>query len=270
MENKKVTERKKKGSCFAWGAGCLAVFILITSLTLNGILGLLFISFNSGSSATTFGSRFEEIYESGGQKNDSKIAVISIEGFMAHEATQEGLLGSGGNSIESVIAQLKQAEEDDSVKAVVFDVNSPGGTTSAADSLYHSIISFKENTNKPIVASFGETAASGAYYVSAPADYIVAEPSSIVGSIGVIMTNFNIEGLLNKVGVEENVFKSGELKDIFSSTREMSDEEKEIIQGIVDDSKTQFEGIVKEHRPIKPSSYNTIFDSRVFTAKQAL
>lgn len=268
--NKKMTKEtkrvdfKKKKPVLTWVFGCLGILILITSLFLNGLLGLfLLTSFAEKGSGRI---KFNQETLQGDPDSENVIAVVPINGVIEHR--------SGGTTTsrffaEDVINQFKNASQDKRVKALLLKVNSPGGTISASDDIYHELLHFKES-GKPVLAYFGETAASGAYYVSLPANEIIAEPSSMVGSIGAIINYYNVEELMKKIGVKEEVFKSGGLKDIFSYSRPITEEEKKIINDLVADSKEQFTSKVLKHRSINNADLETIFDSRVFTSKQAL
>lgn len=259
---------KKNKSCFAWGFGCLGIFFLILSLSLNGVLFVITLASLSSESESS-GAYLSETIISFSDSSSDKIALIPISGVIQHQEGSGDFFGASGPSAEITIEQIRQAVRDPSVKAIVLDVSSPGGTVSASDVIYNEIVKAKES-GKPIVSYFGEIAASGAYYVSAPTDYIIAEPSSLVGSIGVIFSGVNYTDLLGKIGVREQVYKSGEHKDIFSSTRYPTESDDEIILSLVRDSYDQFTSIVKENRPVKSSDYGIAFDGRIFSARQSL
>jgi signal peptide peptidase SppA len=160
-----------------------------------------------------------------------------------------GLLGPTENTVSKFAQQLEAAERDSAVKAVVLRVNSPGGTVSASDTMYQLVRRFREKTGKPVVASTQEVAASGGYYVACAADTIVAQPTSVVGSIGVIFEAVQFKGALDKLGVSATAIKSGSLKDIGSPWKLLRDDEKEIMQQLVDEYFARFVDVVKTHRP---------------------
>src|SRR5205807_5034270 len=154
------------------------------------------------------GPRLEEVII---EDNDAanKIAVVDIEGII----TSKVIDGGGYNLVDIVKAQLKHAEDDDKVKAVILKVDSPGGEVLASDEIYRLISDFQKKSSKPVIGSMGNLAASGGYYVSAPCRWIVANDLTITGSIGVILHSWNYRGLMNKVGLRPDTYKSGKFKD---------------------------------------------------------
>jgi protease IV len=176
-----------------------------------------------------------------------KIAVIPIEGVITSQS-----MGRGGNTmVEIVEEQFRRAADDKNVKAVVLKVNSPGGEVLASDDIYSIIWRFQEKTSKPVVAAMGSLAASGGYYVSAPCQWIVANEMTITGSIGVIMHGYNFRGLMDKVGIRPEVFKSGKYKDMLSFDKREEDitqEERDMIQSMVNETFDRFKTIVSEGR----------------------
>jgi protease-4 len=197
-------------------------------------------------SARIAGPRLDEVIY---QDNDAanKIALIDVDGIITGRAIDS----SGFGLVDLVKAQLKRAEEDDRVKAVILKVDSPGGEVLASDDIYHAISDFQTRTHKPVVASMGSLAASGGYYISAPCRWIVANELTITGSIGVIMSSWNYRGLMDKVGVLPQTFKSGKYKDMLSGSREpdkITPEEKAMVQGLIDETFAKFKSVVQEGR----------------------
>jgi protease-4 len=166
-----------------------------------------------------------------------------------------------------VIEELKEYSQDSSVKAVVIRVDSPGGAVAPSQEIYEEIIKLKEN--KKVVVSMGSVAASGGYYISAPADKIVANAGTLTGSIGVIMEIPNVAGLMEKIGVEAQIVKSGRHKDIASAFRSLTPEEKQLLQNVLDDVHDQFITAVSDSRGINPEDIKTIADGRIFTGRMA-
>jgi protease-4 len=159
--------------------------------------------------------------------------------------------GRGFSMVDVVEEQLKRAENDKSVKAVLLKVNSPGGEVLASDDIYKLIDEFHTRTGKPVVVSMGSLAASGGYYVSAPCQWIVANELTITGSIGVIMHGYNFRGLMDKVGVRPETFKSGKFKDMLSPDKREEDitqEERDMIQSMVNETFDKFKSVVAEGR----------------------
>jgi protease-4 len=185
---------------------------------------------------------FEEETIEEGKGSKDKIAVVPLEGIIAF-----GMEGSLGDSmVDDFKAALKQAEEDEHVKAVVVAIDSPGGEITASDVLYHALREFEPK--KPVVAYFNAIGASGAYYTACGADWIMCNDTTFTGSIGVIISTLNYRELFGKIGLEAVVFKSGKFKDMLNGAREMSPEEKEYVQGLVMQSYDRFLGIVSESR----------------------
>jgi protease-4 len=199
-----------------------------------------------------------------------KVAIIEVEGMISNLKTG-GFMQPSENKVSRFAQEIEKAENDPAVKAVVLRVNSPGGTVTASDIMYQTVQRFKERTHKPVVASLQDLAASGAYYVSCSADKIVAHPTSVVGSIGVIFNTFNIEGTLAKIGAKADAIKSGPLKDMGSPFRELDPESRAVMQGIVDEYYKRFVGVVTSNRPIKDSgSLKMLTDGRVFSGARAV
>ena len=198
-----------------------------------------------------------------------KIAIVEVEGVIAN-AKSGGLLSTPENPLSLFTQELEKAADDDSVKAVVLRVNSPGGTVSASDAMYQILKRFKAKTHKPVVASVQEVGASGAYYISCGADEIMAQPTSLVGSIGVIFETFDLQGTMAKLGVVPGNYKSADHKDIGSPFKDADAEEKKIMQGLVNDYYAKFKGIVTSNRPkLSMDQFKQITDGRVFSGDQA-
>jgi len=199
-----------------------------------------------------------------------KIAIVEVEGMLANVQTG-GLLGAGENPLSLFTQQLERAEKDASVKAVVLRINSPGGTVTTSDTMYEQVRQFRAKTKKPVVASSQEVMASGAYYVACGADKIVVHPTSVVGSIGVIFTTFEVEGGLKMLGIRTNTIKSGELKDMGSPLHAMSPLERAVIQNLVDEYFARFKGVVVDSRKLTNVDHiTTATDGRVFSGAQAV
>lgn len=184
-----------------------------------------------------------------------KIALVRVEGLIA---------GS-----ETVVEELGDYADDASIKAIVIRVDSPGGGVVASQEIYNAVKKAKKN-GKKVVVSMGAVAASGGYYISAPADRIVANPGTLTGSIGVIMEFATIQELLEKIGVKGSVVKAGEYKDIGSPFRDMTVRERKLLQEVMDDVHAQFIQAVAEGRAIPVASVQAIADGRIFTGRQAL
>jgi protease-4 len=193
-----------------------------------------------------------------------QVGVITLEGVIMSGSS--GLFSAAGTG--PVLAQLHEAAEDPDIGALVIRINSPGGTVAASQELYEEALKVKE-AGKKLVVSMGDVAASGGYMVACAADKIVANPGTTTGSIGVIMQFQNVEGLYDKLGLKENVIKSAPHKDIGSSTRPMTAEERKILQGMVDEMYEQFVKIVARGRNMSVEEVRKLADGRIFTGTQA-
>lgn len=166
------------------------------------------------------------------------------------------------------ITQLHDFRDNDKIKAVVLRIDSPGGVVGPSQEMYEEIKKFTQK--KKLVVSMGSLAASGGYYIAAPANLIVANPGTVTGSIGVIMKLSNIQGLLGKVGLNSFVLKSGKFKDSGSPIRPMTKADREILQGIIDSMHGQFVKAVAEGRKVPVEEIRKIADGRIFSGEQAL
>lgn len=204
-----------------------------------------------------------------------KIAVIPIDGVIM-EGGEGGLFSSGIDPVSLVQDGLNRAADDDNVVAVIIEVNSPGGGVTASDYIHQSILRFKKDTGKPVCVFMKDLAASGGYYVSAPADYIVASPTTLTASIGVIIQGFNLHGTLTEVvkGQDATV-KAGGNKAMGSMFTDPKSEEykqsRALLQELVDEMHGRFKNIVKEGRGSHlKADWEQYADGRVVTASKAL
>lgn len=198
----------------------------------------------------------------------AKVLLVDVSGMISSQE-KEGLR-SAPSMIASVKEQLTRAAKDDSVKAVVLRINTPGGTVTASDIIYHELKTFKSHRKVPIVASIMDLGTSGGYYIAAAADTVVAHPSSVTGSIGVIMLTLNAKGLLEKIGVDATAVTSGPRKDMGSPFRTMTTEERAIFQGLIDSFYQRFLTIVKEGRSnLQMEEIRRLADGRIYTGEQA-
>ena len=205
---------------------------------------------------------------------DDKILLMDVSGFLSDESTS-GLLSIGTPPprvplLVRIREELKKATHDQKVKALILKVNTPGGTVTAADVIYRELELFRREKKVPIVAVMMDVAASGGYYIALAADTIVAHPTSVTGSIGVIMLTFNAEGLMQKIGVAANAIKSAEHKDMGSPFRALTPEERGIFQSVIDGLYQQFVAKVVARRALPEATAKTLADGRVYTAQQAL
>ena len=198
-----------------------------------------------------------------------KILLISVQGMIS-DIPKKGLIRSSPSLVQQIMAELKKAETDKHIRAVLFKINSPGGTIIASDILYHEISAYRSKTGAKIIVSMMDVAASGAYYMSLPADLIMAHPATITGSVGVIFLRPKVGALMDKIGLGVDVIKFGKNKDMASPFRDSTAEERGIMQKVVNDFGERFIGLVQKHRPLKGQGREEISTARVFTADEAL
>ena len=222
----------------------------------------------------------EEVVEEGSGFGSGKIAIIEIEGMLANIRTG-GLLQAGENKLSLFTQELEKAEKDGDVKAIVLRVNSPGGTVTTADTMFELVRRFKQRTHKPVIAATQEVTASGAYYVCCAADKIIAHPTSIVGSIGVIFSNFDMTDGLAKLGIQSRATHTGTLKEMGSPFKHETELEKGVMTEMVNEYYLRFAKVVKENRPAvkeipppppatSPADYAGIFSGRVWSGQKAV
>lgn len=202
---------------------------------------------------------------------ENTIALINVDGVIVENDPSDLFSSSSGEytSARSIKKVLQEVGNDTSVKAILLRVNSPGGSAAASDEIYSDIKRFKEEKKIPVVAYFTDLAASGGYYIAMSSDKIVANPSAITGSIGVILSYLNIEELAKTYGVTSVVYKSGPYKDIVSNFRSPSQEESTILQSVVDDAYVVFVNRVSEGRKLETEKTKELADGRIYSAQQA-
>jgi protease-4 len=199
---------------------------------------------------------------------DAKVLMLDLSGVIGSQ-DKDGLISQPG-MLATFKEELTRASKDEKIKALVLRVNSPGGTVTASDILYHELKTFKAARRIPVVVSMMDVAASGGYYLAMAADSILVHPSTVTGSIGVIMLTVNARGLLEKVGVEANAITSGPRKDMGSPFRVMTSEEKEIFQGVIDSFYQRFLTVVQEGRPnLSLEQIKKLADGRIYSGEQA-
>jgi len=194
------------------------------------------------------------------------VAVVRVEGVIVG-----GRSGSFLDAVaagENIVGQLRRARKDPAVKAVVIRLNSPGGSAAASLEIGEEIDRMRE-AGKVVVAYMGDTAASGAYWIAAKSNAIVANPATLTGSIGVIIQTQQLTGLYDKLGIDTETYKSGPFKDMGSPDRPPTDEERAIFQGIVDEMYREFVNVVAEGRDISVERVRELADGRVYTGRQA-
>jgi protease-4 len=200
----------------------------------------------------------------------AKIVLMDLSGVISEEPLVSlGAQAPRVSLLARVREELQKAEDDDRVQALVVRINSPGGTATASDIVYRELSAFKARRKIPVIAAIMDVGASGGYYVALAADTIVAHPTTVTGSIGVVMLTLNAEGLLQKVGVAPLAIKSGAKKDMGSPFRGLSDEERQIFQGFIDDLYGRFVSLIVKERRIPEDQVRAFADGRIYTAQQA-
>lgn len=196
------------------------------------------------------------------------VALIRVVGTI-QSGEGEGIFAQDGAYSGAITRQLRRAQRDSAVRAVVLQVDSPGGGVTASDEIRNEVLRTRTVHGKPVVVSMGSLAASGGYYVSAPADRILANPTTITGSIGVITVISNMQGLLEKVGITTEVLTTGAHKDATSGLRPLTEEDRRILKSVIDDSYDRFVEVVAEGRRMEPGRVRELADGRIFSGRQA-
>ncbi|MEM9420511.1 MAG: signal peptide peptidase SppA [Planctomycetota bacterium] len=207
--------------------------------------------------------------ERDGQLGSKHILIIDVTGMIAN-ADQGGLLSAGDNPVARLTEGLRLAANDDKIAAVIIRLNTPGGTVTASDMMYREVQRFKKNTGKPVVAVMMDLATSGGYYLACASDHIIAYPSTVTGSIGVIFQTVSVKPALSRIGVEAEALVSGPNKAAGSPLETLEEGQREILQGLVDRFYADFVAIVRENRTtIAPDTWDSVTDGRVFTGHRA-
>lgn len=226
------------------------------------LVGLFVLSLFLGS-ATLY--RHKRIPKS--EKTGPHIGIVTLDGPIDMSGGG-GFMGPSG--AQAIIEEIQEMEKDKDVEALLIRVNSPGGTVGASQEIYNALIAFKKKRNIPVIASIGDVGASGAYWVSLGTDTIFANPGSMIGSIGVILANYDFSQLGDKYGIGMNTVKGGKYKDAMSSWRTMSDEERNLLQAMVDNVHTQFITLLKDRRSLSESQARFLSEGQIFSGEQAL
>ncbi|MGQ0571531.1 MAG: signal peptide peptidase SppA [Armatimonadota bacterium] len=244
----------------------LAFAALVGAALVGGALG--FVAGATGGFAGGGGGPGGSEHVLDGQGPD-KIAVIPIVGPITREGSDFLPIFGSGASSRWIVRQLDRAQHDDAVKAVILELDTPGGSVVASDEV-HQKLGVLRRAGKPIVALMTETAASGGYYIAAGAHQIIADPSTITGSIGVIVALLNVQDLNRKIGIRTLVFKSGAFKDIGNPDRPTTPQEAAIFQRLVNEAYSRFVDIVAQGRRMDRAKVRRLADGRIYTGQQAL
>ncbi|MEK6759783.1 MAG: signal peptide peptidase SppA [Deltaproteobacteria bacterium] len=201
-----------------------------------------------------------------------KVLIIDIEGVITAQEARGSMLSRAEATITArVKEELLLAAKDEHIKAIVLRINSPGGSVTTCDIISHELKAFKKKKNIPVVAELMDVAASGGYYLAVTADKIIAHPTTVTGSIGVIAYSVNAAGLMEKIGIANQTVKTGAMKDIGSPLKTMTDDERRVIKSVIDGMYERFlEVILDGRKSLKRDELERLADGRVFSAKQAL
>ncbi|OZT80092.1 signal peptide peptidase SppA [Marinococcus halophilus] len=245
-----------------WFALLAAAVLLIVSLGAQTAFSL----WNTVSNQAQNQQNQENIVKRG--SSDNRIAMLDVEGTIQSSSGSGAFSGEGYNH-EEFLSNLEEAGSSADVDGIIINVNSPGGGVVESDEIHDAVVEVQEEENKPVYVSMGNTAASGGYYLAAPADKIVAHSATITGSIGVIMSSLNYSELAENLGIDSVNITSGEFKDIGSPTEEVTEEDREIMQGIVDDMYEDFLQVVIDGRGFSEEKARNLADGRIYTGEQA-
>lgn len=201
-------------------------------------------------------------------KGEQKILVLPVEGMIT-DAADQGVLRSQPSMVQEIVSRLEKAKKDPDIKALLLKIDSPGGTVTASDLIYHEIQKYKEETGVEVVAIFMNLAASGGYYVALPADLIMAHPTTATGSVGVILWHPGVVELMDKIGVTVDPTLSGIYKDMGSPFRKQTETEAVIFQEMITSLASRFIDLVQKHRNPSPEALERITTGRIFLADEA-
>lgn len=249
--------------------GCLSIFLFVAlcvSILFNFVVLVAAFGRLGGKPEQEELARFREtVIDRGDNDSNAKIAVIALRGVIS-----SSLPGNVGDSmVDDLRYALEQAREDDDVRAVVLEIDSPGGEVTASDVIYNAVV--RTRAKKPVVVYMDSLAASGGYYVACGGKYLMANDTTITGSIGVIIQTLNYEHLFNKIGLASVVFKSGQFKDMLNGARPITPEEREYVQSFVMSTYDKFLGIVAKERNLPADDLrNTVADGRILSGQAAV
>lgn len=253
-----------------WAALGIAAVLFIGSIVINLLSSIAFkgVKTDVTDLFSTYDKPFtEEVVKTGSKAK--KIAILQVDGVIQDTGEAQSLLQNSGYNHQTFLKQLDYVKNDDSVKGIIIQVNSPGGGVVESAEIHNKILQIEKETKKPVYVSMGSLAASGGYYISTAANKIFASPETLTGSLGVIMEGVNYEGLAKKYGVDFVTIKSGPYKDIMSPSRKMTENERKILQTMINHSYDGFVKVISEGRHIPVEQVKKIADGRVYDGRQA-
>jgi protease-4 len=244
----------------------LAIFLFSASIAqAQGLFGL----FGSSNNQKKFKVKFVD----GDNDAVEEVLLIKLRGVIQEKDSDDEMpFKMSKDMLEAIKKDLDLAREREAIKAILLDINSPGGEVTTSDIIYHQIKKMKKETGKPVIAIIGAMGASGAYYIACAADHILAHPTSVIGSIGVLLQSMNIQELAEKLGIKAVYLKSDKTpkKDVLSPFREMTENEKAMLLGIIDSVYKRFIKVVSDSRGKTPEEIEKIADGGIYDSEKAL
>lgn len=252
-----------------WVVIVLLLLALGVSIVINfGVIMVSALSARAGDMTSGSKPKVKEEWVSGG--GDVKVARIAVNGAIMRSQSA-GLFGARLDMVEDLKRQIEAATDDDKVAAIILEINSPGGAVTPTDEIYRALLDFKDSReDRRIVTFVRDMAASGSYWLSVAGDWIIAEPTSIVGSIGVILQSVNWAVLSEKIGVTDTTIKSGRNKDLLNPFRQIPQEQRQIIQDMIDSNYDYFKQVILANRPIEAEKLDVVADGRILSSQAAL
>ncbi len=267
------TKEKKCSHLIYWVVLIVMGLVLVMSLAVNGVwaVGLMASSGASRLHEKRASDEFPHLSEEWSYgEGQTKAVRISVSGFIGRK-TESSVLAPRYDKIENVLRQIRAAGQDEQVRAILLEVDSPGGSMTPSDEIYQALMAFKAGgPERKVLVLMKDVAASGAYYISMAGDWLVAEPTSLLGSIGVIIQTLNFKGLGERIGVTDTTIKSGANKDMLNPFRDVTEEETAILQDVIDSMYQRFFDIVLLGRGLESEQLKPWADGRVFSAQTAL
>ncbi|MDF2858315.1 MAG: signal peptide protein [Neobacillus sp.] len=253
-----------------WAALGIAAVLFFVSVVINSLSAFAFKGVETDISDLLASAEMpftEEVVKEGSEMK--KIVVLDVNGVIQDTGESDSIFQTSGYNHQGFMKQLNYIKEDDTIKGVIIRVNTPGGGVVESAEIHDKLTEIQKETKKPVYISMGATAASGGYYISAPAKKIYASPETLTGSLGVIMEGINYAGLAEKYGVDFVTIKSGKYKDIMSPSREMTEEERQILQKMIDNSYEGFVKVISEGRKMTTEQVKELADGRIYDGRQA-
>ena len=253
-----------------WAALGIAAALFFVSVVINFLSSFAFKGIETNFTdfmAATDQPFTEEVVKEGNELK--KIVILDVNGVIQDTGETSSSLQSSGYNHQDFMKKLNYIKEDDSVKGIIIKVNSPGGGVVESAEIHDKLAEIQKKSKKPVYISMGSMAASGGYYISTAAKRIYASPETMTGSLGVIMEGINYEGLADKYGVDFVTIKSGKHKDIMSPTRKMTEEERQILQSMINNSYQGFVKVISEGRNLPVNQVKKMADGRVYDGRQA-